>query len=179
MLGDSLVHWAGERMATRNQSHLGIDGISVGWFGVRGMRWDSFISKVQYLTLSNKIPRVIFVHLGGNDFDSADNFGVQNRIKKGLRYLRSLSAAVEIVWIDIVQRRTWRGGNPGAMERKRARINRFAHNLILGLSGHVLKLDIDWKTAGFYRADGIHLSPVGIEMYVDGIRDMIKSLLIK
>ena len=67
------------------------------------------------------------------------------------------------------------------MEQKRHRINRTSHDMAARFSDSSasggLALDIDYKTPGFYRDDGVHLSPVGISMYIDGVRDKLSSPL--
>ena len=43
--------------------------------------------------------------------------------------------------------------------------------------GMTLSADIDYQTKGFYREDGIHLSDIGLEMFMDTLRDgLIKCM---
>ena len=169
MVGDSLVHWAGVR-AKQVGCSLGVKGITVGWHGIRGMKWEGFDRQIQLLSLYNKAPRAVLIHLGGNDFCMTSQAKLMKKMKKCLKHLKSLFPGVRVVWVDVLQRRTWPGGNR-VMEIKRRRINRAGRRIALWMFGDVLSLDIDLTTPGFYRNDGIHLSPVGVEMYLDGFRD--------
>jgi hypothetical protein len=45
------------------------------------------------------------------------------------------------------------------------------------VEGHELKIDIDLKTPGFFRNDGVHLSDVGLAMYLDSVRECLLSLV--
>ena len=139
------------------------------------MRWESFISKLQYLSLFNAAPKAVLVHFGGNDFEHSTICHIHNMIRKGLSRLRSSFPGVKIVWVDILQRIKWRV-NPEAMEHKRTRVNRCGRGLAHRKSDSVLTLDIDAKTPGFYRVDGVHMSLVGLEMYLDGFRNRIAEL---
>ena len=170
------MFWARARAATRSLS-LGVDNLVVGWYGFRGLKWSEFQAKIQFLLISRPIPRVIVVHLGGNDFETSSVRTVLNRVESGLRYLRSLLPGVTVVWMDIVQRRIWRCGNPVAMEQCRRRVNRAGRQIATGMGGSVISVDIDHLTPGFYRNDGVHLNPVGIEMFLDGIREFLRSLV--
>ena len=38
--------------------------------------------------------------------------------------------------------------------------------------GHMLLLDVD-LTRGFFREDGLHLSDVGLDMYIDNLRELL------
>ena len=72
--------------------------------------------------------------------------------------------------MDKVQRRIWRCGNHVATEQCRRHVNRDGNRIVTGLRGSVISEDIDHLTPDFYRDDGVHLSTVGFEMFLDGIR---------
>ena len=42
--------------------------------------------------------------------------------------------------------------------------------------GRVLDVDNDLKTLGFYRPEGVHLSDVGLDMYLDAIRELLLDM---
>ena len=102
---------------------------------------------------------------------------IRNLLRDGLKYIKSVFPKVKLVWIDIVQRRVWRSGLTKSMEKKRKRVNRFGHLEVLKLAGDVMVIDVTHQTPGFYRADGCHLSDVGIAMYIDKLRDTINDLI--
>ena len=134
------MYWAGVR-SEHKSSNLGVQCVTVGWNGQRGMKWESFVSKLQYLSLFNAAPNAVLVHLGGNDFEHSTICQISNIIKKGLSRLKSLFPGVKVVWVDILQRIKWRD-NPDAMEHKRTRVNRCGRGLAHRKSGSVITLDI-------------------------------------
>ena len=121
-----------------------------------------------------------FCQFRGNDLCSLSVLRIFNLIRRGIDYLTAAYPGVPLVWVDILQRLHWSDSVQGdiIVEGKRRRVNHFGRQKISALSGgHSLIHDIDHKTPGFYRRDGIHLSDVGLEMYLDGSRDKILSLL--
>ena len=124
VIGDSLVYWTGTTAQNRGQPNIG-QSSTIGWFGTRGMGWATFHSKVQYLCMSHVPPKIIFIHLGGNDLESLMLHKIRNILRAGLQYIRSVFPQVKLVWIDIIQRRIWRSGLTKSMEKKRKRVNKF------------------------------------------------------
>lgn len=144
------------------------------------MSWGDFIHSLQIRVLFQSPPKVIFINLGGNDLCSISVLSIFNMIKRGINYLAAAYPGVSIVWVDILQRLHWSDTVEGDIltEGKRRRVNRFGRQKVSLLpGGHSLVHDIDYKTPGFYRADGIHLSEVGLEMYLDASRDKIISII--
>lgn len=96
-------------------------------------------------------------------------------MRSELLYLREAFPTTIIIWVDILPRRVW-GSDPSAykiLENKRSRINRIGRQLVSSLGKFdLVKPDIDSKTA-FFRQDGIHLNEVGLEFYLDYLRDAI------
>ena len=65
------------------------------------------------------------------------------------------------------------------MEKKRRRINRFGHDTVSKLKelGKSFEHDIDHRTPFFFRPDGVHLSPVGLDMYLNTLSDQLLAHL--
>ena len=59
------------------------------------------------------------------------------------------------------------------MDSKRKRLNRFGRYFVSKMGGGILSVNIDCSTPGFFRPDGVHLSNVGLEFYLDALRDSI------
>jgi len=77
----------------------------------------------------------------------------------------------KIVWVDILARLAWASGSK--LDRKRRRVNRYGRQLVGTINGDFLSVEIDSETPGFYRNDGIHLSQVGLEMFLDAVKDKL------
>jgi len=166
------MHWAGQRAIEKQTPNLKLPNITIRWWGVRGMGWSQFAQQVQYHLLFNAPPKAVVIHLGGNDFNTLSHYKLHKKIKQGIKYLKSLFQDSVIVWVDVLQRRTWRADG-ATMERKRCRVNRLGRQVVKGVGGQCVAVDIDFKTAGFYRLDGVHLSLIGLEMFLDTLRDAL------
>ena len=181
MLGDSILAWAGVYAIQRGTPHLQLPSPhSVGWYGIRGMPWTQFTHSLQLRILFQAPPKVIMIHLGGNDLTHTGILPIFNLIRRGINYISRACPDAHFIWVDILQRLHWTDSYRGdvRIERKRQRVNRFGRNLITSLpKGHFLVHDIDIYTPGFFRNDGTHLSRVGLAMYLDAARESILPLL--
>lgn len=148
---------------------------SIGWYGIGGMSWVDFSKSLQLRALFQPAPEIILIHLGGNDLSTHSVRFIMNLIKKGVRYLRVAFPEAKLVWIDILQRLNW-GVNQsslGVIELKRCRLNRFGRGIIGNKGGTSLSIDIDSATPGFFMSDGVHLSDIGLEFYLNALSDFL------
>ncbi|XP_045188224.2 uncharacterized protein LOC123546100 [Mercenaria mercenaria] len=175
MIGDSIIHWAGERAKQRGRENLRLPGDrTVRWLTIRGMKWQDFHHVIQRERLFCTPPKAIVLHLGGNDLRTWSLYKLRRVINKEIKYLYECFPDTIVIWYDILQRRNWGGcyKENVAMEKKRRRVNYFGRKAVTARSqGRTLETQIDFATAGFYRGDGIHLSEVGLEMFLDSLRD--------
>ena len=179
ILGDSIPYWAGVRAKSTDKPNLKIPGKTIAWWAIRGLCWSDFRQAVESQVLLCKPPEVIVINLGGNDLSTRSIFQVKNVIQKEIKYLRTAFPVVTIIWIDILQRRVWSGasGDHESVENKRRRVNRWGRYLVRSSGRHdILSPDIDEAT-NFFRPDGVHLNDVGLEFYLDYVRDaLLKNL---
>jgi lysophospholipase L1-like esterase len=177
VLGDSIPYWAGVRAIETGKPALRIDsGKMIGWWGSRGMSWTQLRHYIESQVLLSKPPDIIIINLGGNDLVQHPLTKIRNIIKKEIRYLRAAFPDVVFVWVDILVRLSWRGasGSDKEIDEKRKRINRWGRQQVRSFAKHeIVAVPIDSATAGFFRADGVHLSDVGLELYLDCLRDII------
>ena len=179
MIGDSIMHWAGIRAERMGRANLRLPSHkTISWLTLRGMKWQNFHHVVQRERLFHASPEVIGVHLGGNDLRTWSLYKLRRVINKELKYLHECFPGTKIIWYDILQRVTWGGDYElnVAIEKKRRRVNGFGRKAVEPF-GMVISADIDYQTKGFYRKDGIHLSDVGLEMFLDTLRDGIIKCL--
>lgn len=178
MLGDSIPFWAGTRAVSTGKADLKLDGRTIAWWGVRGLRWSDFRRSVQSQVLLSPSPSVIVLHLGGNDLHELSICKIKRCMTAEVKYLREAFPGAVIIWVDILPRRCWKGAwTLNQMETKRKRVNRLGRCLVkkTGRSDIVCP-DIDLET-NFFRADGVHLNDVGLEFYLDYLRDSLKKNL--
>ena len=104
---------------------------------------------------------------------------LKDLMRDEILYLREAFPSTILIWVDILQRQVWPKASGGwvAIEKKRKRVNRLGRHLVSS-SGRsdVISPDIDAKTA-FFRPDGVHLNDVGLEFYLDYLKDsLIKNI---
>ncbi|XP_060583688.1 uncharacterized protein LOC132739884 isoform X2 [Ruditapes philippinarum] len=175
ILGDSIPYWAGNYAKNAAKENLGLKDVSIAWWAERGLRWGGFRRLIEMQVLLSFPPSIIFIHLGGNDLVSVNTVQLRLLIEQEIIYLREAFPHTVIIWVDILQRQNWSGAIRGyrPIEMKRKRLNRLARKIVTssGLSDIIIP-DIDAATA-FFRDDGVHLNSVGLEFYLDYIKDAI------
>ena len=88
MLGDSILAWAGVYAIQRGTPNLQLPSPhSVGWYGIRGMSWTQFTHSLQLRILFQAPPKVIMIHLGGNDLTHTGILPIFNLIRRGINYI--------------------------------------------------------------------------------------------
>ena len=181
MVGDSILFWAGEYDSERQTPNLSLPSEwTLGWYTKRGMSWTQFIHNLQLRVLFQPQPKVILIHLGGNDLCSLSLLRIFNLVRRGIGYISSAYPEAHFLWVDILQRLFWTDSykEDVIIERKRRRVNRFGRLIVRALPhGYSLVHDIDIRTPGFYRPDGTHLSNIGLAMYLDATRDILLHII--
>ncbi|KAJ8316096.1 hypothetical protein KUTeg_006110 [Tegillarca granosa] len=86
-----------------------------------------------------------------------------------------------VVWSCILPRLFWYGARSQvAIDNVRKRTNREISSYILKLGGRVItQSDLSDKETGCYRFDGIHLSDIGNDIYLNALQGALESFLIK
>ena len=157
------------------KSNLRIPNVTIAWMGVRGLGWTGFRREIEAKVLFSDSPKLIIIHLGGNDLTLLTTVQIKRCIREEVRYLREAFSETVIVWIDILPRRVWRGAVDGSnvVDRKRNRLNRIGRQIVRASGKHdIVVPDIDVES-GFFLDDGVHLNFVGLEFYLDYVKDII------
>ena len=180
VLGDSIPFWAGKRAADTGKRNLRL-ACTIAWWGERGLRWKDFRRSIEAQVLLSSAPSLVIINLGGNDLVNVSVIDLKEMMKSEINYLREAFPQATIIWFDILQRQKWAGANNGwvPIEKKRRRINGIGRYLVCSSGkSDVIKTDIDANTS-FFRPDGVHLNDVGLEFYLDYVKDAILRNLIR
>lgn len=145
------------------------------------MHWDQLLPALQLQMITRGHPRMIILHLGGNDIDTIPQFSLMDSIKKALIYIHSVFYATQIVWCDILPRLKWRNNKSDdskTLNLKAQRVNRAARQYMTELPrGSVIKPHILWYMNELFSKDGVHLSDFGNLTYVQTFRNLIHKFI--
>ncbi|XP_077785370.1 uncharacterized protein LOC144327839 [Podarcis muralis] len=181
MVGHSIIHWAGvAAQQSRWGPGLGFPPhVQLSWLARRGMRWSEFLPRIQRQLLLEGEPTAIVVQLGENDLVSTDCFSLRAAILSDLEVLRAWMPTAKIFWSKLLRRRIWRGSRcPAATERARKRINSAVARKMSELGGDVISHPmIHFQAASLFRADGVHLSASGNEVWLGAVVAKLRAWL--
>ena len=122
-------------------------------------------------------PSAIVIQLGENDLPATDCLTLRSIIQKDLQDLASYWPTVKMFWSQLLQRHVWRGSHsPAATEKARKRTNSATIKVIQGLGGFVITHpDINVKASHMYRDDGVHLSSLGSDTWLNSVASGLKA----
>lgn len=156
----------------------------IDWDGYSGLRVEQLHAKLQHGLINARLPRIIMLHVGGNNIVYTNRHKIVRTLKQEISYITEHFNNSLIVWIFILPRLTWTPRNSShsfdnTMNTKRLAINRALAKHTLSLpNGRVLNIkSIDRQTPGFFRQDKVHLSSVGNELYIHAIMEAAEQFL--
>ncbi|XP_053292014.1 uncharacterized protein si:dkeyp-121d4.3 isoform X1 [Pleuronectes platessa] len=179
--GHSLVYWAESRAKSPEVGmQLGMDlsKVAIWWKGTQGMTWSQLLPQLHQLKVTWPNPDVLIMHLGGNDLSTDSPTDLLAAVRKDLTSMRSIFPQCILVWSNILPRRVWRhSADSHEVDLVRTTVNRRIQNIISELGGTSLTHDnVRCGTnTGLYRADGIHLSPKGIDVFNLNLQDFLEK----
>ena len=113
IIGDSLVKQGGNYNNQVGYGQREQNSFKIVWLGQKGMRWEQLLPALQLHMITRGHPRMIIVHLGGNNIDSVPQINLMKTIGKGLIYIHSVLTSTLLVWCDILPRQVWRNNING------------------------------------------------------------------
>ncbi|XP_068457966.1 uncharacterized protein si:dkeyp-121d4.3 isoform X2 [Clinocottus analis] len=179
--GHSLVYWAESRAKSPEVGmQLGMDPskVTIWWKGTQGMTWSQLLPQLHQLKVTWPNPDVLIMHLGGNDLSTDSPTELLASVKKDLASMRSIFPQCLVVWSNILPRRVWRHSTDNhEVDLVRTTVNRRIQNIVSELGGSSLAHDNIrcGANTGLYRADGVHLSPKGIDVFNLNLQDFLEK----
>nr|XP_033802607.1 uncharacterized protein LOC117361416 [Geotrypetes seraphini] len=177
--GHSLIFWAhkhAQESRWGNNLELVEHGIRLRWLGIRGMYWDQLLPTLHQASCFSA-PVLILIHLGGNDLCKVKGVHLIRQMKSDLLFVACTFPRARMVWSHILPRRCWRDAHkPAAVERLPKRVNAEISKFVSMLGGLVLVHDlISVDCPGLFRPDGVHLSVIGLNIFLSVLQDLIGS----
>ncbi|XP_062574087.1 uncharacterized protein LOC134235928 [Saccostrea cucullata] len=175
IIGSSLIFWAQKYAQQRMLNNLGFESHRIIWHGIRGMVWSQLYPTIQKKLKDNNPPTILVIHCGGNDIGNPHNTlkGLQMYMKSTIVNISQLMPKTVIVWSHILPRSNWTlclSNNDG--ENWRRRINSaLATFVVKKMCGASIKYpDILKRHVALFRKDGVHLSDLGNDLFVNSLR---------
>ncbi|XP_078512220.1 uncharacterized protein LOC144771827 [Lissotriton helveticus] len=182
IVGHSFVKWGRVQAA---QSYFGeLLGFNASmfngvWKGKGGMLRRELIPCLNNNMVGGLCPDILVIHLGENDLCATKGVVLLRAIKKDLGLIKELWAGCHVYWTELIPRRIWRGAvNPKAVDRARMKVNSEVSRCCRGLGfSRISHREIKFETVEFFRDDGVHLSRVGMDLYLLELREVLARSL--
>ncbi|KAM4031870.1 uncharacterized protein ACNLHF_019241 [Anomaloglossus baeobatrachus] len=182
ILGHSYVYWGALRADVRHdgrQLGVSVTEARVKWLGIRGMTWGRVRPEVAYYSRMDRDPDVLILHVGGNDLGIRSARELKRDIKLDLLHLWRAFPGIVIVWSDIIARTQWCfGRSVDRINRARSKLNRAIGRFVARNGGLVVRhRELEESTEQYLRGDGVHLTDVGLDLWMLGLRDGLEQAL--
>ncbi|XP_056409990.1 uncharacterized protein LOC130338806 [Hyla sarda] len=178
IVGHSYVRRGASRADVRPAGRqLGLDReqAQVRWIGQGGLQWAGLLPLLQTHAALDRPPNVLVVHLGGNDLGGRTARALMRDIKLDMLRIWSSFPGIVVVWSDIVARFKWREARSVIrLNKARAKVNRVVSRFMARNGGLVVRhRELESPSWDFMDADGVHLNPLGMDLWVLEIREVV------
>ncbi|XP_075039044.1 uncharacterized protein LOC142099473 isoform X3 [Mixophyes fleayi] len=178
VVGHSFIFWAAKHRIAERWSGF-THPVDIRWLGKRGMVWAALIPTLGEEIEVHGTPDIVVIHLGGNDVGKGKSLDLIINIREDLAQIHARWPSMKVCWSNIIPRLSWRSSIPPATLIKVVKkINGYARQNIRGTQGVVIShpgLTVDKRH--LFRADGVHLSPVGTVLFIERIFSELKGLV--
>ncbi|XP_056392599.1 uncharacterized protein LOC130285272 [Hyla sarda] len=179
ILGHSYVVRGAARAAVRpdgRQLGFSREKAQVRWLGQGGLLWGGVLPFLQKYVELDRAPDVLVLHVGGNDLGGRTARSLMRDIKLDLLRIWSSFPGIFIIWSDIVARLKWRRARSVAsLNRARAKVNRVVGRFVARNGGLAVRhRELEVASSEFLGPDGVHLNPIGTDLWAWEIRDMLE-----
>ena len=181
-MGSSIVYWAARRTGGRSggpKLGLQIKCYTLHWLGKRGMQWKELIPTFDEYLLTRPRSQVLLIQLGSNDLAILKSNELIELIRLDVLRLQVLFPELILIWSEILPRRYWHfADNQVLLENTRKRTNTAVKGIFksdIGKGFIIRNPNILSKEISLYRYDGVHLSNVGNDAYLNNIKGALEA----
>ncbi|CAG2241963.1 unnamed protein product [Mytilus edulis] len=182
VMGSSIVYWAARSIKRRpGGQNLGLQskGYNFHWYGQRGMKWKKLLPSVEENLRCYPPPQILIIHLGSNDFGLIKGKELIEQIRLDIMRLHVLLPNLSLVWSEILPRRYWHlAENQVAINSTRKRVNAAVCKIFKEELNHGLVIchpNIKAQERDLFRHDGVHLSDVGNDVFLNNVQGALES----
>ncbi|XP_060554132.1 uncharacterized protein LOC132715170 [Ruditapes philippinarum] len=182
IVGSSIIKRAEAHAKTRPMGrHLGLQrrGVTVFWAGHPGLHYRQLYNIISSMSFCLPPPSFIVLHFGGNDIGLEPCGVLRHHFKEVISQIMRILPRACIVWSSILPRFVWRySENNKAMDENRKRINRALIYFLAQLGHKCIKHpDFQDKMPALFSDDGVHLSYIGNDIFLNTIQGAIETFL--
>ncbi|XP_066440624.1 uncharacterized protein [Eleutherodactylus coqui] len=180
VIGHSYIYWAERRARDRPiGGNLGLN-VPVHWRGIRGLQWPRLLQEVMRISSWENDKVILVIHAGGNDLGKIKVAELISLMKEDIFRFKLFFKRMVIVWSDIVARRIWREARDNeAIERVRRTVNFRISKHVQALGGIAIRhWELERRERGMMRGDGVHLSEIGLDIFLSRLQDGVESALL-
>ena len=154
---------------------------NVVWIGHPGKKWDSVANVVYSMVLVKGYPSAIVIHCGGNDIVDSYNGSLLFNIRNTFLYFKSIMPNTLLIWSYILPRLFWLNGDDHSkIDKTRRRLNRGVRSFIVKLGEKAIQhLDFDDHHETLFDNDEVHLSFIGLDIFINALQTGIELFLTK
>ncbi|KAM4036392.1 uncharacterized protein ACNLHF_015325 [Anomaloglossus baeobatrachus] len=181
LLGHSYIFWAGQRAAyCPGGRHLGFRGLEVHWRGIRGLMWPQVLPEVVGIAQVAASPVILLVHAGGNDLCSYRLAELLTTMRSDVDKFHGFFPELVLIWSEIIPRVAWQGArDAAAVERSRRTLNARMSRFVRFKGGVVVRhRQLEGDNSSLMLPDGVHLSDIGLDIFLSGLQDGIEQALL-
>ena len=179
ILGDSIAFWAGRFATLKGEPAMGLHA-AVEWRGRRGLHLgevpgflETIIRKEGYIN-----PSHVIMHVGTNDIGRFSKVRLMQLVAKTMAKVQLLLPEARVIWSEILPRRSYTGfleKDQMRADRVRLAMNKRARAWCRRAEVPTMaRQSIRHEDQALFRPDGIHLSDVGIELF---LRDVARGIV--
>lgn len=160
-------------------TNLGIEDISIYWFGWGGLRWKSLLPFFSQSLQGRAVPDVLLIHCCGNDLGDVKGVNLVAGMKEDLQHLHLQYPGMKIIFSGITLRCRWRAvANPGKIDHARRFVNSVMTTYVHCLSGSFANHpQLRFDTPGLFLHDGVHFTTKGNYIFLNSLAESIKAQL--
>ncbi|KAM4026765.1 uncharacterized protein ACNLHF_022617 [Anomaloglossus baeobatrachus] len=181
LLGHSYIFWAGQRAAYRLGGRtLGFRGLDVHWRGIRGLMWPQVLPEVVGIAQVDSSPAILVLHAGGNDLCSCRLAELQTTMRSDVDKFHGFFPELVLIWSEVIPRVAWQGARDAArVEQSRRTLNARMSRFIRFKGGVVVRhRQLEGDNSSLMLPDGVHLSDIGLDIFLSGLQDGIEQALL-
>ncbi|XP_028571715.2 uncharacterized protein LOC114589502 [Podarcis muralis] len=179
VVGHSIVHWAADYAWSHNGGrNLNIHPkVCIYWMAQQGMRWPSLMPMLRSAAAVHGPSKALDFTLGRERSSGTKRHCPDPCCKGRYRKLACLVSNKAIGWSNLLPRLHWRGAsNPSHINYAVGKINRAMRNTMWLIGGFSIPHPtIRADKAGLFRADGVHLTPLGSDLWLHDLRQVLKD----